>query len=216
VRGRSREAAPVDCPRLGRRMETVSVGWSFAMGDRLSDAVEYGLPRRLMTVLLFSLAGIFAVLLIISTSDKGSIAFCSFGSALLAVFWPLVAKVESLKIGPTGVELSKKVDEANAKAAVADSKADAALATLTRFVFNSMPQLSTGFGTFGMSECFRQQLRYLRDSGYIRTNDIAIADIPAAGDELSQFVYATSLGKEFIAQRLAAEAAAPMSLVQKS
>jgi hypothetical protein len=205
-------------------METVSVGWSFAMGDRLSDAVEYGLPRRLMTVLLFSLAGIFAVLLIISTSDKGSIAFCSFGSALLAVFWPLVAKVESLKIGPTGVELSKKVDEANAKAEVADSKADAALATLTRFVFNSMPQptfenlrkISTGFGTFGMSEGFRQQLRYLRDSGYIRTNDIAIADIPAAGDELSQFVYATSLGKEFIAQRLAAEAAAPLALVQKS
>jgi hypothetical protein len=67
-----------------------------------------------------------------------------------------------------------------------------------------------------MSEGFRQQLRYLRDSGYIRTNDIAIADIPAAGDELSQFVYATSLGKEFIAQRLAAEAAAPLSLVQKS
>ena len=67
-----------------------------------------------------------------------------------------------------------------------------------------------------MSEGFRQQLRYLRDSGYIRTNDIAIADIPPAGSQLSEFVYATSLGKEFIAQRLAAEAAAPQSLVLKS
>lgn len=194
------------------------------MSDRLSDAVEYGLPRRLMTALLFGLAGVFAVLLIISASDKGTIALCSFGSALLAVFWPLVAKVESLKIGPTGVELSKKVEEANAKAEVADSKADAALATLTRFVFNSMPQptfenlrkIATGFGAFGMSEGFRQQLRYLRDSGYIRTNDVTIADIPQAGNQLSDFVYATSLGKEFIAQRLATEAAAPQSLVPKS
>jgi hypothetical protein len=76
------------------------------MGDRVSDAVEYGLPRRMVTALLFGLAGVFAVLLLISASDKGTIALCSFGSALLAVFWPLVAKVESLKIGPTGVELS--------------------------------------------------------------------------------------------------------------
>jgi hypothetical protein len=193
------------------------------MDDRLSDAIEYGFPRRLVTALLFGLAGVFAVLLFIPAGDKGkgTIAICSFASALLAVFWPLVAKVESIKIGPTGVGLSKKVDEANVKAEIADTKADAALATLTRFVFNSMPQptfnnlrkIAGSFGTFGMSEGFRGQLRYLRDSGYIQTNGIAIADIPAEGNDLSNFVCATDLGKEFIAQRLAVEDAAQQSKV---
>jgi hypothetical protein len=194
------------------------------MSDRPSDAVEYGFPRTLVTALLFGLAGVFAVLLFISPTDRGTIAFCSLGSALLAVFWPLVAKVENLKIGPAGVELGKKVDEATARAEVADVKADAALATLTRFVFNGMPRptfenlrkIDAGFGAFGMSEGFRQQLRYLRDSGYIRTNDINIGEIPAAGNQLSDFVYATALGKEFIARRLAAEAAAPQPPAQRS
>jgi hypothetical protein len=191
------------------------------MNDRLSEAVDYGFPRKLVTAFLFALASIFAVLLFITASDKGTIAFCSFGFALLAVFWPLVAKVENLKIGPTGVELSKKVEEANIKAEVADSKAEAVLATLTRFVFISMPQptfenlkkIAGGrFGSFHMSDGFRQQLRYLRDSGYIQTNNIAIGGIPTDGSDLSDFVYATDLGKEFIAKRLAAEAAGPQSL----
>jgi len=195
------------------------------MDDRLSEAVDHGFPRKLVTALLFVLASIFTVLLFITASDKGTIAFCSLGFALLAVFWPLVAKVENLKIGPAGVELSKKVDEANIKAEVADSKADAVLATLTRFVFNSMPQptfknltkIDSGrFGRFHMSDGFRQQLRYLRDSGYIQTNNIAIGGIPTEGSDLSDFLYATDLGKEFIAQRLAAEAAGPQSLVRKS
>lgn len=195
------------------------------MDERQPEAVDYGFPRKLVTALLFGFASIFAVLLFITTSDKGTIAFCSFGFALLAVFWPLVTKIENLKIGPTGVELSKKVEEANLKAEVADGKADAVLATLTRFVFNSMPQptyenlkkIADGnFGSFRMSDGFRQQLRYLRDSGYIQTNDIAIAGIPTEGSNLSDYVYATDLGKEFIAQRRAAESAGPQSFVQKS
>lgn len=187
------------------------------MNENLSEASDYGLPRRWITSLLFILAGVFAVPLFLASSDKGTIAFCSLGSAILAVFWPLVSKIDNLKIGPTGVELSKKVDAANAKADDATNKADSALKTIKRFVFNSMPQptfsnfqkIATGnFGPFNMSEGFRQQLRNLRDSGYIVTNSITIANIPTEGNDLSEFVYCTELGKEFIAQRLAAEAAA--------
>jgi hypothetical protein len=197
----------------------------FRMGDRVLEAVDYGFPRRLVTAILFALATIFAVLLFLTASDKATIAFCSFGFALLAVFWPLVAKVETIKIGPTGVELSKKIEEANTTAKLADSKADAVLATLTRFVFNSMPRptftnltkIASGrFGSFNMSDGFREQLRYLRDSGYIQTNNIAIHSIPGHGSDLSEFVYVTDLGKEFIAQRLAAEDNASQSLVPRS
>lgn len=177
-----------------------------------------------MTALLFALAGVFAVLLFITASGTAAIAFCSLGSALLAVVWPLVAKYD-LKFGLTGVELSQKVDEANATAQGADRKADAALATLTRFVFNGMPQPTFGnlqkisdghFGSFGMSDAFREQLRYLRDCGYIQTNNITIQNIPTAGADLSDFVYVTDLGKKFIAERLRAEATESQSLVRNS
>jgi len=187
------------------------------MDGNLSGSSDYGLPRRWITTLLFSLAGVFAVLLFVSASDKGTIAFCSLGFAILAAFWPLVEKIDNLKIGPTGVELTKKVDEANAKADDAANKAYGAVATITRFVFNSMPQptfrnlqkIASGhFGRFKMSGGFREQLCNLRDSGYISTNNISIGNIPSEGDDLSEFVYCTELGNEFIVQRLAAEAAA--------
>lgn len=195
------------------------------MNENLSESSDYGLSRKWITCLLFSLAGVFAVLVFVSASDKGTIALCSFGSALLAVFWPLVAQVENLKIAVTGVELSKKVEEAKAKADDASDKAYQSLATITRFVFNSMPQptfgnlqkIATGrFGPFGMSERFRQELRNLRDSGYIVTNDIHISDIPAQGNDLSDFVYCSELGKEFISRRLAAEAATQQASLRNS
>jgi hypothetical protein len=107
-----------------------------------------------------------------------------------------VAKIDNLKIGPTGVELTKKVEEANAKADDAASKAYNALATITSFVFHSMPQptfynlqklASSPFGPFNMDDGFHQQLRNLRDSGYIATNSIYIGQIPGEGKELSEF-----------------------------
>ena len=159
----------------------------------------------------------FAALLFLGDKDKGTIALCALGAAALSIFWPLVGKIDNLKIGPTGLELSKKVEEANAKANDAADKAYSAFATITRFVFNSMPQpifnnlckIASGhFGPYHMSEGFRQQLRTLRDSGYILTNNIHIANIPTEGSDLSEFVYCTELGKEFIEHRLAAEAAA--------
>jgi hypothetical protein len=192
--------------------------------NQASGAVHYGFPSRLMTALLFALSGVFAILVFMSASDKGTIAFCSIGSALLAVIWPLVPNITNLKIGLSGVEIINKLDEANTKAANAESKANDALAKFTRFVFNSMPRptfdnlkkIADGhFGSYKMSDGFRQELRYLRDSGYILTKDIAIGNIPINAHDLSDFVYITDLGKDFIKQREAAEAAAPPPLVQK-
>ena len=196
------------------------------MGDGTSEASDYGLPRRWITILLFILAAIFAVALFKSESaSTGPIAWCLLGSAALVVSWPLVAKIDNLKIGATGVELTKKVDEANAKAGDAADKAYSAIATITRFVFNSMPQptfvnlqkiASDKFGPFVMNDGFRQELRNLRDSGYITTNNTYIGNIPDRGDELSAFVYCTELGKEFIDQRLAAENAARAAKIATS
>ena len=52
-----------------------------------------------------------------------------------------------------------------------------------------------------MTDGFRQELRYLRDSGYIATNNIHIGAIPDGGKELSEHVYSTELGNEFIERR---------------
>ncbi len=169
-----------------------------------------------------------------STSRLATVALVTLGAMLLV---PILPRVEGIKIGPkgleasirevvkseiapvsdrveAGVELTKKVAEANAKADEAARNAYSAIGTITRFIFNSMPQptfvnlqkiASNKFGPFAMHDGFREQLKYLRDGGYIATNNTDISTIPDRGDELSDFVYCTELGKEFIAQRLAAE-----------
>lgn len=183
------------------------------MSGRFSEETVYGITPILITMLLFVLTAFFGYMLYSSDDERGSLAFCLLGSGVLTVFWPLIPKIDNLKIGPAGVELTKKVDEANAKADDAASKAYDALAKITRFVFNSMPQPtfrnlekidSRHFGSFTMTDGFRQELRTLRDSGYVATNGY-IAQIPAEGRDLSDFVYTTDLGKEFIRQRRKAE-----------
>ncbi len=81
--------------------------------------------------------------------------------------------------------------------------------------FDNLRKIADGkFGKYHMTEGFRQQLRNLRDSGYILTNSIAIAAIPEKDDDLSNYVYATELGREFISQRLAAEKLAKKARIE--
>ncbi len=188
------------------------------MDDKTPQASLFGVSNRNVTLFLFGLTLVFAVALFRLPNDKATIALCLLGSGALAVFWPLVAKVDNLKIGASGLELSQRVEEAKSTADDAADKAYRAVETITRFVFNSMPQPtfrnltkidSMHFGKFDMTESFRQELRYLRDSGYIATSGVHIGDIPASGDELSEYVFTTDLGKEFIARRRETEIRPP-------
>lgn len=188
------------------------------MAGSSSTLSIYGLNPRWITRLVLLVSLLFAILLLEPGSgDKGTIALCLLASIVITIFWPSIQGFENLKIGPTGLELTRKFDEVEKKADNAARTADGALEAITRFVFNSMPKpifenlrkIARGFGAFEMNDGFRSQLRTLRDSGYISTlNGTQIGSLPPSGNQLSDYIVCTELGKEFIRRRLEIEAIA--------
>jgi len=68
--------------------------------------------------------------------------------------------------------------------------------------FENLKKIASGkFGHFKMTFNFRQQLRHLQDAGCIATSKGHIAQIPIEGSDLSEYVYCTKLGHEFIQER---------------
>ena len=115
----------------------------------------------------------------------------------------------------TASKATQQVQQANATAEEAKETATDALDTITRLVRNSMREetfenlkkIASGkFGHFKMTFNFQQQLRHLQEAGCIATWKGHIAQIPKEGSDLSEYVYCTKPGHEFIQERLDAEA----------
>ena len=115
----------------------------------------------------------------------------------------------------TASKATQQVQQADAIAEEAKETATDALDTITRLVRNSMREetfenlkkIASGkFGHFKMTFNFRQQLRHLRDAGCIATWKGHVAQIPEEGSDLSEYVYCTKPGHEFIQERRDAEA----------
>ncbi len=68
--------------------------------------------------------------------------------------------------------------------------------------FENLKKIASGkFGHFNMTFNFRQQLHHLQDAGCIATSKGRIAQIPIEGSDLSEYVYCTKTGREFIQER---------------
>ena len=115
----------------------------------------------------------------------------------------------------TASKATQQVQRANATAEEAKETATDALDTIIRLVRNSireetfenLKKIASGkFGHFKMTFNFGQQLRHLRDAGCIATWKGHIAQIPEEGSDLSEYVYCTKPGYEFIQERRDAEA----------
>jgi len=138
--------------------------------------------------------------------------------ALLA-FLPRVVDVESFHMGKAGVTLEMvrkaeaKADEASSRAEGAAAQADKATkeaeearAKLDQFIFRAMPKPIYAnlvkvagpqpFGRYNVTESFKEQLRYLRDAGYI-TLDSYVSEL-RDGEDLSVHAKMTEIGREFI------------------
>jgi hypothetical protein len=77
--------------------------------------------------------------------------------------------------------------------------------TMPKEIFLNLRKLASGaFGPFETSGNFRRDLRHLRSIGYIRVQG-AIGDIPASGNELSEYISVTPVGQQFVALREAFE-----------
>ena len=73
--------------------------------------------------------------------------------------------------------------------------------TMSENMFSTLKKLSTGkFGPFQNNRMLRRDLRHLRDIGYVTVNG-PIGDLPGEGDNLSEFVTVTLVGKQFVQLR---------------
>jgi hypothetical protein len=131
------------------------------------------------------------------------VALCAF-----LAFLPNLGSVKALGFGPRGFTIERIV------ATVEETKLNLDLTRerMDRFIFLGMPRPiyfnlkrlaesqrdGRPFGPFEASEGFKQQLRVLRDSGYISTKGRLIGQL-TSDQELSEFAEVTPLGLEFIA-----------------
>jgi hypothetical protein len=146
-------------------------------------------------------------------------------TAVLA-FLPRVVDVEKFQMGKGGMtlemaarfaveakataaEASSRADVAAAQADKATKEAEEARAKLDRFIFLAMTKPSYAnlvklagpqrFGKYNVTEGFKEQLRFLRDAGYITVN-CYVGEL-RDGEDLSAHAQVTDLGREFIANR---------------
>jgi hypothetical protein len=152
--------------------------------------------------------------------------FFSLGALLLAaahVRWPQIFDQIALLlvliallpwIVPFIRENFSRIEVFGAKIDFVEKQLSEARETIDRFIFLSMPRpiydnlkrladarlTRKSFGKFEATEGFKQQLRSLRDSGYIDTHGRLIGQL-TSDQELSEFAEVTKLGLDFIKYR---------------
>ena len=74
------------------------------------------------------------------------------------------------------------------------------LLTMPVSMFINLSKLASGrFGPFQLTPTFAAELSHLRNLGYV--NGVAVEALPAAGNELSEFLHATAAGRDFATLR---------------
>jgi hypothetical protein len=96
-------------------------------------------------------------------------------------------------------DIKSRQETAESRITEAEKKVDRIFAyTMSDSMFLNLKKLSTGeFGHFKNSSALRRELRHLRDVGYITARG-HISDLPEKGENLSDFVTVTPVGKEFV------------------
>jgi hypothetical protein len=99
-------------------------------------------------------------------------------------------------------DIHTRQETAEARITEAETKIDRLFAnTMSNSMFANLKKLATGkFGRFTNNGGLRRELRHLRDIGYVTIKG-HIGDLPAEGGNLSDFVTATPVGKQFIELR---------------
>ncbi len=130
----------------------------------------------------------------------------------LLIVSPRVFDLAELTISKDG--LVAKIKHAEEKAEVAEKavkeaekKIDRLFAyTMSDSMYRNLKKIVSGaFGSFENSGGLRTELRHLRDVGYIQVKG-HIGELPRSGVDLSVFVTATQVGKDFVALRDSIEA----------
>ncbi len=107
--------------------------------------------------------------------------------------------VSETKVAREISDIRSRQDTAESRIKETEKKVERLFAyTMSDSMFLNLKKLSTGkFGHFKNSSALRRELRHLRDVGYIKGRG-HISDLPEKGDELSDFIIVTPVGKQFV------------------
>jgi hypothetical protein len=130
----------------------------------------------------------------------------------LLVLSPRVFDFAELSLSKEGLvakirDVERKVESTEEEVKKAERKIDQLFAyTMSDSIFGNLRKLATGqFGHFKNNGGLRRELRHLRDIGYIAVRG-HIGDLPEEGNNLSDYVTITPVGKDFVALRESMEA----------
>jgi hypothetical protein len=107
--------------------------------------------------------------------------------------------ISDVKANKQVSDISSRQETAEARIKEAENKIDRLFAsTMSESMFSNLKKLSTGsFGHFKNNGGLRRELRHLRDIGYV-TIPGHVGDLPEEGNNLSDFVTVTPVGKQFV------------------
>jgi hypothetical protein len=176
------------------------MGKSEAKSVRIWPVVVFGATVSILACLI--------VKMFLVAEPPASLLIAIAVIAGLLILSPRVFDLAELTISKGG--LVAKIRDMEQKVETAERKIDQLFAyTMSDSMFENLQKLASGrFGHFRNNGGLRRELRHLRDVGYISVQG-HIGDLPDDGQNLSDFVTVTPVGRDFVALRQSLEAKAP-------
>jgi hypothetical protein len=156
-------------------------------------------PVVLFSAILLVLACLIVKMFLL-TEAPASLVIAITAIAGLLILSPRVFDLAELTISKGG--LVAKIRDVEQKVESAERKIDQLFAyTMSDSMFENLRKLAPGpFGHFRNDGGLFRELRHLRDVGYISVRG-HISNLPYEGQNLSDFVTITPVGREFVALR---------------
>jgi len=204
-------------------MMSSTKSWAVFIGVAMVDAVLLVklLTSQFSTGLLLAIVAITALLIfsfriedIIKASlskDERQIELSDLSAKLEKTENDLTeaqAKIEAIELSDLSTRLEKiENDLTKAKVKIEaneDKIDDLFLLSMGSDIYTSLKKIASGhFGKYHKKPngILDRELRYLRVIGYIEVKDNVIGRIPERGENLSEYVWTTETGKDFVALR---------------
>lgn len=143
------------------------------------------------------------LLMLISRQANELIIVAIIAIAFLLFLIPRLEDVISLTFDRG--KLENKLSTISKKLATTNTRIDKlVLLSLSESMYKNLKKFAAGnFGAYEMSDGLEREIYYLRDIGYVEVG--RIRDIPHQGNNLSEYVKITDLGKQFIELRKSIE-----------
>ncbi|PMB21563.1 hypothetical protein [Fischerella thermalis] len=147
--------------------------------------------------------GVLLVMLFSGRSSVLTIAALLF-IAILMVFLPRADDVVALTFDRDKID--NKINSLNKKLSTTKNRADKIfLLTIPESMYKTLQKINSGnYGNYDLTAKLERELYHLRDIGYIEDTK-EIRDIPYEGNNLSNYVKITALGKQYIELRKSIE-----------